>query len=142
MKFVSESLNSFIRNQNPIKSLGLGYEGKIRSFFRQYNITDTWYKIKEDGSIIFNNNLDLRGPDIVELPNNLTIHGWFYLVGFNLSKLSDNLIVHDYLNISNTNITELPNNLIVDSEIFVYEEQKELIYFIEHSKFKNQLIIL
>jgi hypothetical protein len=39
----------FVKNGNPKNSLNLGYEGKIRSFFRQYGITDEKYSIEDDG---------------------------------------------------------------------------------------------
>jgi hypothetical protein len=88
IKLVSESLNSFIRNQDSVKSLGLGYEGKIRSFFRQYNIPDGIYEVKEDGEIVFNTRLNLRDTNISELPDNLTINGGLELSYTNIEDLN------------------------------------------------------
>ena len=120
-RLVSESLDSFVRNQDPVKSLGLGYEGKIRNFFRGFNIPDKDYEVKEDGEIAFNISLDLENTQISELPDNLTING--------------------YLNLENTQIRELPDNLTVKDNIYVNKYQTELIDFIQNSKFKNKLII-
>jgi hypothetical protein len=59
-QLVKESLDSFVRNQNPVRSLGLGYEAKIRDFSRQYNELDEDYYIEEDGEIVFRTHLNLR----------------------------------------------------------------------------------
>jgi hypothetical protein len=160
-KLVYESLNSFIRNQNPIKSLSLGYEGKIRSFFRSFNVPDEDYKVKEDGEIVFNTDLDLDNTPIRELPANLTINGSLSLNNTQIRELPANLIVKGYLNLRNTQIRELPANLTVKGSlyleytqirelpanltvkysIYVNEDQIELIDFIKQSKFNKQLKI-
>jgi hypothetical protein len=58
VKLVFENLDSFVRNSDPVKSLNLGYEAKIRDFFRQYGVSDEDYEVKEDGRIIFKNMLN------------------------------------------------------------------------------------
>jgi hypothetical protein len=151
----------FIRNQDPVKSLQLGYEGKIRSFFRQYNIPDEDYEVKEDGEIVFNKYLYLRNTQIRELPANLTVNGDLYLGNTPISELSANLTVNGYLSLrntpirelpanltvkawldlSNTQIRELPANLTVNGSLYLSNTQTELIKFINNSKFKNKLII-
>jgi hypothetical protein len=157
-KLVSESLNSFVRNQDPKQTLGLGYEGKIRTFFRSFNILDEDYEVKEDGEIVFNTNLylnntqirelpanltvkgylNLRNTQIRELPANLTVNGGLYLSYTQIRELPANLTVNGSLDISYTQISELPANLIVNDNIYVNKAQTELIKFIKQSKFKNQ----
>jgi hypothetical protein len=138
---VYESLNSFIRNQNPIKSLSLGYEGKIRSFFRSFDVPDEDYEVKEDGEIVFNTDLDLDNTPIRELPANLTINGSLNLSNTQIRELPANLTVNRSLFLSNTQIRELPANLTVKYSIYVNEDQIELIDFIKQSKFNKQLHI-
>ena len=140
-QIVYEDLNSFVRNQDPVKSLGLGYEGKIRNFFRQYDVPDEDYEVKEDGEIIFNTDLYLAYTNISELPDNLTVNGWLTIENTNITKLPNNLSVNKWLGLKQTKITELPEDLRVGHYIYVYDIQKELIKFIKQSKFKNKLII-
>jgi hypothetical protein len=111
----------FVRNQNPIKSLGLGYEGKIRSFFKPLGISDDEYEIKENEKILLKYTLDLHSTDITEIPDNLTIGGG--------------------LDLRNTQIIKLPDNLVVQFSIHVDRDQTKLIDFINNSKFKNQVKI-
>ena len=141
LQLVYEDLNSFVRNQDPVKSLGLGYEGKIRNFFRQYDVPDEDYEVKEDGEIIFNTDLYLAYTNISELPDNLTVNGWLTIENTNITKLPNNLSVNKWLGLKQTKITELPEDLRVGHYIYVYDIQKELIKFIKQSKFKNKLII-
>jgi hypothetical protein len=138
---IGENLNSFVRNQDPIKSLNLGYEGKIRDFFRQYDINDGYYEVEEDGEIVFCTNLDLSNTQISELPTNLTINKGLYLSNTQVSELPANLTVIGDLYLRNTNIVELPNDLSIKGNIVISESQIELINFIKQSKFKNQLNI-
>jgi hypothetical protein len=139
---VKESLNSFVRNQNPIKSLELGYEIIIREFFKQHNIPDKYYEVTEDNTIIFNTDLNLMfNRNITELPNNLTINGYLTIMGTHIIKLPNNLIISSWLDLRNTNIIELPNDLIVMDKILLYKEQKKLKNFIENSKFKDKIKI-
>jgi hypothetical protein len=159
---VKESLNSFVRNQDPVKSLGLGYEGKIRTLFRSFDIPDEDYEVKEDGEVVFNGYLNLSNSPIRELPANLTVNGWLdldntpirelpanltingslFLSDTQIRELPANLTVNGYLYLSNTQIRELSANLTVKYSIYVNEDQIELINFIEQSKFKNKLEII
>jgi hypothetical protein len=131
----------FVRNQDPIKSLGLGYEGKIRDFFRQYDIDDKDYEVYEDGEIVFNNTLDLSDKNVVELPDNLTVNSWVYLNNTNITRLPNNLIVVGCIILFSTKITKLPKNFNIKNKIYVSKDQIELIDFINNSKFKNKLKI-
>jgi hypothetical protein len=138
MKIIQESLNSFVRNQNPVKSLGLDYEAKIREFFRQYNVYDNIYDIKENGKIIFYEDLYLATKNITELPDNLTINGTLW-VPKNIIKLPNKLRVNGHIDLRDTSIAELPNDLIVKGNLFVDEHQLKLVKFIKQSKFKNKI---
>jgi len=131
---------NFTRNQNPIKSLGLGYEESIRNFFRQYNIPDEIYNIKENSEIVFNEDLDLETTQISKLPDNLTINGWLFLKNTLINILPTNLTINGTLDLRGTQITKLPNDLIVNI-IWVNKDQIELIKFIKNSKFKFDLRI-
>jgi hypothetical protein len=139
LMLVYENLNSFVRNQDPIKSLDLGYESRIHTFFRNLNISDKRYKIKENGKIIFHISLRLNGANITELPNNLMIKGNLYLYNVPIKKLPENLKAN-HIALNYSLITELPDNLIVNS-ISVSKNQTELINWIKHSKFKDKLLI-
>jgi hypothetical protein len=119
MKIVKEDLNSFVRNQDPIKALKLGYAAKIRSFFREYNIPDEDYIIKEDNEIVFNKTLDLFNTEINELPDNLTINGDFILSQNPIKNLPNNLKVTSDLFIHKTLITELLGDLIVGKDLYL-----------------------
>jgi hypothetical protein len=148
-KLIFESLNSFIRNQDPVKSLGLGYEAKIRDFFRQYDVPNDYYEINENGKIIFKRSLKLKGAlNITELPDNLTIIGSLDLDYSSIIKLPENLsifestIAYGHLLLRDTLIKTIPDSLKITDDIFVYRGQEELINFIEHSKFKDKLRIL
>jgi hypothetical protein len=141
MKLVNENLNSFIRNQDPVKSLGLGYEGKIRSFFRSFDVLDKDYEVKKNGEIVFNSGLYLGNSQIRELPTNLTVKGWFDLRNTQIRELPANLTVKGWLDLSNTQIRELPDNLTVKYSIYVSKDQTELINSINTTKFKNFLIL-
>jgi hypothetical protein len=132
----------FIRNYDPVKSLGLGYEAKIRAFFRQYDIDDEDYKVTETGEIIFNTYLYLRSANITELPDNLIITDDLCLSYSQLTNFPNNLTVNKDLLLNQTNITEFPNSLIVKGNIYVHKSQLKLINFINNSKFKNQLHII
>jgi hypothetical protein len=140
-KLVFESLDNFVRNQDPRESLNIGYKGKIIDFFREYNIPDERYEIKESGEIVFDNWLNLSNSKINNLPDNLTINGNLNLYHTTINKLPNNLTVIGDISLRNTNITELPNNLIIRNNIWVDDYQLELINFIKNSKFKNKLEI-
>jgi hypothetical protein len=119
IKLVSESLNSFIRNQDPVKSLGLGYEGKIRNFFRSFDVPDEDYEVKESGEIIFNTSLWLKNTQIRELPANLTVNGSLDIGNTQIRELPTNLIVKGNLYLRNTQIRELPANLTVNGRLYL-----------------------
>jgi hypothetical protein len=70
-------------------------------------------KLNPELGLVIEGNLDLRGTDIVELPENLSIIGFLDLEKTNISKLSENLTVGGFLDVRNTSITELPKNLTV-----------------------------
>ena len=57
--------------------------------------------------------LDLRGTNITQLPDNLTVGGWLDLSGTNITQLPDNLTVGGSLELRGTNITQLPDNFTV-----------------------------
>jgi hypothetical protein len=121
------SLNSFVRNQDPVKSLGLGYEGKIRNFFRQYNIPDEDYEVKKDGEIVFNKYLNLSNSQIRELPANLTVNRSLFLSNTQIRELPANLTVNGSLDLGNTQIRELPANLTIKVSLNLSNTQiKEL----------------
>jgi hypothetical protein len=140
VKLVYENLNEFVRGTDPKQSLNLGYEGKIRFFFRQYNIPDEDYEVKENGDIIFNTDLNMRNNNIVELPNNLMIKGNLDISDNPIKVLPNNLSIKGLLDLCNTLIIELPNDLMIRGTLNVYTEQKELIKFIKQSRFNNKLI--
>ena len=61
--------------------------------------------------------LDLSGTQITELPDNLTVGGWLDLSGTQITELPDNLTVGGWLDLRGTQITELPDNLTVGGSL-------------------------
>lgn len=57
--------------------------------------------------------LNLSGTQITQLPKNLIVGGSLYLRNTQITQLPDNLIIGGCLELGNTQITQLPNNLTV-----------------------------
>jgi hypothetical protein len=71
-------------------------------------------KLNPELGLVIEGDLDLRGTDITELPENLTVSGFLDLEGATcITKLPENLTVGGYIDLKNTNITELPENFTV-----------------------------
>ena len=143
-KLVRESLLEFHQTGDPIKLLGIGpYEAYINAFFDNLKVSRDKYRI-EGGKTIFSGDLYLDGcASLTKLPDGLTVGGGLYLTGCTrLTKLPDGLTVGGWLSLEGcTSLTELPDNLKVNGDIWVKPNQKELIDYIKHSKYKNKLEI-
>ncbi|MBQ8617616.1 MAG: hypothetical protein IJ418_08875 [Clostridia bacterium] len=63
--------------------------------------------------------LYLRGTQITELPENLTVGGWLDLRGTQITELPENLTVGGSLDLRGTQITELPENLTVGGSLYL-----------------------
>ena len=75
---------------------------------------ETGYQLEvKDGKPYYEDNLDLYGTNITELPDNLIVGGELYLYGTNITELPDNLVVGGWLGLSHTKVIRLPNNLVV-----------------------------
>jgi len=75
----------------------------------------------ENNRLIINDNLILRGSNIQELPDNLTIIGYCGLYDTNVIKLPTNLIIKNGLDIENSQISEVPEELIVSDWFDIWD---------------------
>jgi len=138
-KIIRENLFEFNRGNDPLDILDIGYAGKIHKFFDDLGISRNNYIIKDKR--IFFRTLDLYGyKNLVELPENLEIHGYLNLLNcISLLKLPNNLVVNNYLELGGCKkIISLPDSLIIDTYIYLNKNQTELISFLKNSKFKDQ----
>jgi hypothetical protein len=133
-------INEFERGLDPKSSLGIGYIAKVQKHFRSLGITDDWYEIIEN-KFIFQYSLNLRSKPVIWLPYNLIIGNNLYLNYCTIKELPNGLQVGNSLYLLNTPLTQLPDDLQVKHFIWVNLEQKELIAFIEGSKFEKNLRI-
>jgi hypothetical protein len=102
MKLVSEHINEFKQGQDPYKTMGMGYTGRVNDWADQINnfyIQDGGYERPLTSKTMrFNKNS-------VEIFHPINING------SNINWLPDNMTIHGFLDIENTNITKLPINL-------------------------------
>ena len=108
---------------------------QINKFYKE-----TGYQLEvKDGKAYYNDDLDLYGAKITELPDNLVVGGYlnlnnseitklpdylvvggnFYLYNTKITKLPDSLVVGGYLNLYGAKITKLPDNLVVGGSLYL-----------------------
>ena len=81
---------------------------------------ETWYTLEEkNGRLYYDYGIDLRGTEITNLPEGLTIGGYLNLEGTKITSLPEGLIVGGFLSLEDTEITSLPEGLIVGGSLFI-----------------------
>ena len=159
-----EYVNAFFDNLN-ISKERYRIEGRKVFYRGTLNLYAYPNEIKLPDGLNVGADLNLgNSVNLIELPNNLEVRGSLELGGCdNLTKLSDGLKVGQSLNLNHcislkelphklsiagslrmsycTQLTKLPDDLEVVSNIYISEDQQELISYIENSKFRIKLYI-
>lgn len=91
--------------------------------------------------IVFGGSLFLRRSNIKKLPDGLSVEGNLGLSGTPIASLPEGLSVKRDLYLNKTLVVEIPEDLNIGGAIVVDSSQKELISFIESSKFRKKLSI-
>ena len=113
-KTLQEQINKFYKET--------GYQLEVKDGKAYYNDDLDLYgaKITElPDNLVVDGYLNLNNSEITELPDNLVVGGNFYLYNTKITKLPDNLVVGGYLNLYGAKITKLPDNLVIGGSLYL-----------------------
>lgn len=113
-KTLQEQINKFYKET--------GYQLEVKDGKAYYNDDLDLYgaKITElPDNLVVDGYLNLNNSEITELPDNLVVGGNFYLYNTKITKLPDSLVVGGYLNLYSAKITKLPDNLVVGGSLYL-----------------------
>jgi hypothetical protein len=125
MKLVKEHINEFERGQDPYTIMGLGYEGRIKTWFEKFS-PDTDYRIENDTTYVEHDGINLGLNHIVtDVPEGLIIDMDLDLYDcINIKELPARLKVFGDLCIVDCPlIKSFPIDLVVVGDLVMSQEQ-------------------